>query len=82
MGGLLWRQGDFSEFAAKLELNLLSDAVECAEAAHEGILQAVVVCAILHFFGENVARVDLAGNVEDFYCTVLNLFAGAVLAEF
>ena len=54
------RQRDVSEFAAELEFNLLSDAVEVAEAAHEGVSQSAVVCAILHFLGEDVTGVDFA----------------------
>ena len=65
----------------KLEFNFLSDAIEGAEAAHEGVPQAAVVHAILHFLGEDVTGVDFSGNVEDVDCTVLNPFTGAVLAE-
>ena len=75
------RQGDFSEFAANLEFNLLSDAIAGAEAAHEGVPQAAVVCAVLHLLGEDGTGVDFAGDVEDVDCTVLNPFAGAVLVE-
>ena len=71
-----------SGVAAELELNLLGDAVEVAEAAHEGVAQAAEVGAILHFLGENVTGVDLAGNVKDGDGTVLYPFTGAVLAEF
>ena len=45
MGGWVWggkgRQGDSSKFAAELEFNLLGDAVEIAEAAHEGVPKAM-----------------------------------------
>ena len=73
-------QRGFSEFAAKLEFNLLGYAVEIAEAAHEGFPQAAVVCAVLHLLGEDVAGIDFARDVEDVDCAVLNPFAGAVLA--
>ena len=76
------RQGDSSEFAAKLEFNLLGDAVEVAEAAHEGVPQAAVVGAIFHLFGEDVAGVDLVGDVEDVDSAILNPFAGAVFTDF
>ena len=74
------RQRDVSEFAAELEFNLLSDAVEVAEASHEGVPQTAEVGAILHFLGENVTWVDFAGDVKDSDCTVLYPFPGTVLA--
>ena len=76
------RQWDVSEFATELEFNLLSDAVEVAEAAHEGVAQSAVVCTILHFLSEDVTGVDLAGDVEDVDCTILHPFPGAVISEF
>ena len=57
-----------SGVAAELEFNLLGDAVEVAEAAHEGVAQSAVVCTILHFLSEDVTGVDLAGYVEDIDC--------------
>ena len=83
MGWERGRQGDSSKFAVELEFNLLGDAVvEVAEAAHEGVPKVAEVGAILHLLGEDVARVALAGNVEDIDGAVLNPFAGAVLTEF
>ena len=55
---------------------MLSDAIEGAEAAHEGVPQAAVVCAILHFLGEDVTGVDFAGDVEDVDCTVFSPIPG------
>ena len=68
--------------AAEPEFNLLGDAVEVAETAHEGVLQTEEVCAILHFLGEDVTWVDFSGDVKDGDCTVLHPFTGAVFAEF
>ena len=43
MGGEKERQRDSSKFAVELEFNLLGDAVEVAEAAHERVPKAVEV---------------------------------------
>ena len=75
-------EGDFSKFAAELELNLLGDEVEVTEAAHEGVPKLAEVGAIFHFLCADVARVALAIDVEDIDGAVLNSFAGAVLTEF
>ena len=61
---------------------MLGDAVEIAEAAHEGVPQAAEVCTVLHLLGEDVTGIDFSGDVEDVDCTVLDPFSGAVLAEF
>ena len=76
------RQRDISDFAAELEFYLLVDAVEVAEAAHEGVSKLAEVIAIFHLLGEDVAGVALAGNVEDFDGAILYSFAGAVFLEF
>ena len=74
--------GTLSKFAAKLEVDLLSDAVESTEVAHERIVKMAEVSAILHLFGEDVAGVALVGNVEDVDGAVFYPFAGAVFSEF
>ena len=64
-----------------MEFNLLGDAVEVAEAAHEGVTKVAEVGAIFHLLGEDVAGFALARDMEDIDGAVLNPFAGAVFME-
>ena len=76
------RQGDSPKFAAELEFDLLCDAVEVTEAAHEGFPKVATVGAILHLLCEDATGIALDSDVDDIDGAVLNPFAGAVFTEF
>jgi hypothetical protein len=45
------------------------------EPRHEGVPKTTKLGPIMHFFCEDVRRIDFTGNMLNRYCLVLNLFA-------
>ena len=63
-------------------VQLPGDAVEFAEAAHEGVTKAEEVGPIFHLLCENITGITLACNMEDLDAAILNPFMGAVVPKF
>jgi hypothetical protein len=45
------------------------------EPKHEGVPKMTKMSPIVHFFCEDICRIDFTGNMLDRYCLVLNPFA-------
>jgi hypothetical protein len=57
-------------------------AQEIGKTGHEGIPETTKVCAIAHFFLENVGGINFTGNVFDVKSLILHPFVNEVVTKF
>ena len=81
MKGRVGRKTDL-KLTSELVVQLTGDAVEFAEASHEGVTKAAEVGPIFHLLCENFTGIALACDMEDLDAAILNPFTGAVVLKF
>ena len=59
----------------------MAELVEIRFRHHEGVATATEMSVVFDFFCEQVAGVDDARDVCDFYCVVLMIFANTIFVE-
>ena len=72
----------FLKLTAELVVQLPGDAVEFAEAAHEGVTKTAEVGPVFRLLREDATGISFASNMEDFDEVILNPFTDSVVLKF